>query len=45
MLNVSLTDDYLYRKLLFTWLSLLMSLMVFVCAVVFPRDVLEEIWD
>ena len=27
------------------WLSLVMSLMASFCAVVFPRDVLDEIWD
>ena len=37
--------DHLYGKLLFTWLSLVMSLMVSFCAFFFPRDVLDEIWD
>ena len=45
MLNVRLAGDYLYRKQLFTWLSLVMSLMASFCAVIFPRDVLDEIWD
>ena len=45
MLNVRLAVDHLYGKLVFTWLSLLMSLMVSFCAVLFPRDVLDEIWD
>ena len=36
--------DRLYGKLLFTWLSLVMSMMVSFCAVLFPtRDVLDEI--
>ena len=45
MLNVRLAGDYQYGKLLFTWLSLVMSLMVSFCAVVFMRGVLDEIWD
>ena len=43
LLNVRLTGDHLFGKLLFTWLSLVMSMMVSFCAVLFPRDVLEEI--
>ena len=35
-LNVRLAGDHLYRKLLFTWLSLVMSSMVSFCAVPFP---------
>ena len=42
MLNVRLADDHPYEKLLFTWLSLMMYLMVLS---LFPRDVLDEIWD
>ena len=48
MLNVRLAVDHLYGKQLFTWLKLVMSLMVPLCAVpfpIFPRDVLDEIWD
>ena len=45
MLNVRLADDDLYRKWLFTWLSLVMSLMVSFCAVLFPRDVLDKMYD
>ena len=45
MLSVRLAGDHLYGKLLFTWLSLVMSLMVSFCAVFFPRYVLGEIWD
>ena len=37
MLNVRLGGGHLYGKLLFTWLSLMMSLMVSDCAVFFPR--------
>ena len=38
MFNVRLLDDYLYRQRLFTWLSLVMSLMgVLFCAVCFPH--------
>ena len=46
MFNVRLADDYLYGKWLFTWLSLVMSLMLsyFVLSF-FPRDVLIDIWD
>ena len=45
MLNVRLVGDHLYGKSLLTKLSLVMSLMVSFCAVLFPRDVLDEIWD
>ena len=34
--NVSLAGDHLHEKLLFTWLSLLMSFMTSLCAVLFP---------
>ena len=33
---VRLAGDHLYGKLLFTWLSLVMSMMVSFCAVLFP---------
>ena len=36
MLNVRLDDDHLYGKLMFALLSLVMSLMVFCCASLFP---------
>ena len=45
MLNVRLAGGHLYGKQLFTWLSLVVSLMVLFCAVLFPLDVLGEIWD
>ena len=45
MLHVRLAGDHLYGKLPFTWLSLLMSLMVSFVLSLFPRDVLDEIWD
>ena len=46
MLNVRLAGDHLYGKLLFTWLSLVMSMVMSLSAVLFsPRDVLVEIWD
>ena len=46
MLNVRLAADHLYGKWLFTWLSLVMSLVVSCFALsFFPRDVLDEIWD
>ena len=46
MFNVRLAGDHLYVKWLFTWLSLVMPLVVS-CFVLsfFPRDVLDEIWD
>ena len=46
MFNVRLASDHLYGKWLFTWLSLVMSLMVFYFVLsFFPLDVLDEIWD
>ena len=45
MLNIRQADDDLYRKLLFTWLSLVTSLMVSFVLSHFPGDVLDEIWD
>ena len=38
MLNVTLAGDHLYGKQLFTWLSLLMSLMASFCDVLFPHE-------
>ena len=40
MLKVRLAGAHLYGKQLFTWLSLVVSLVSF-----FPLDVLDEIWD
>ena len=37
MLNVILAGDHLYGKLLFTWLSLVMSLTVSFYALLFPE--------
>ena len=45
MLNVRLAGGNLYGKLLFTWLSLMVSLMASFVLSVFPLDVLNEIWD
>ena len=45
MLNVRLAGDHLCGQLLFTWLSLVMSMMVSFYAVLFPRNVLDEIWN
>ena len=45
MFNVRLAGGNLYGKQLFTWLSLVVSLMASFCAVLFPLDVLDEIWD
>ena len=45
MFNVRLAGSHLYGKQLFTWLSLMVSLMASLCAVLFPLDVLDEIWD
>ena len=38
MLNFRLAGDHLYGKCLFTWLSLVMSLMVSFCAVPFSTS-------
>ena len=43
MLNARLAGGHLYVKQLFTWLSLVVSLMVSFCTVLFPLDVLDEI--
>ena len=45
MLIVRLADDYLNGKYIFTWLLLVISLMASFCAVLFPRGILDEIWD
>ena len=45
MLNVRQAGDHLYWKLLFTWLLLVMSFMVSLCALFFPCDALDEILD
>ena len=42
-LNVRLAGDYLFGKLLFTWMSLVVSMMVSFVLSFFPRDVLDEI--
>ena len=45
MFNVRLADGYLYRKQLFTWLSLVVSLIALFVLSFFSLDVLDEIWD
>ena len=45
MFNVKLAGCYLYGKQLFTWLSLVVSLMGLFVLSFFPLDVLNEIWD
>ena len=45
MFNVRLAGGHLYGKQLFTWLSLVVSLMAYFCAVFFQLDVLDEFWD
>ena len=45
MFNVRLAGGHLYGKQLFTWLSLVVSLMASFVLSVFPLDVLDEIWD
>ena len=45
MFNVRLAGGHLYAERLFTWLSLVMSLMASFCASFFPLNVLDEIWD
>ena len=45
MFNVRLAGGHLYGKQLFTWLSLVMSLMASFMLSVFALDVSDEIWD
>ena len=45
MFNVRLAGGHLYGKQLFTWLSLVVSLMAYFVLSFFPLDVLGEIWD
>ena len=45
MFNVRLAGGHQYGKQLFTWLSLVVSLMASFCGSFFPLDVLDEIWD
>ena len=45
MFNVRLPGGHLYGKQLFTWLSLVVSLMASFVLSLFPLDVLDEIWD
>ena len=45
MFNVRLAGGHLYRKQLFTWLSLVVSLMASFVLSFFPLDVLDETWD
>ena len=45
LFNVRLAGGHLYGKQLFTWLSLVVSLMASFVLSFFPLDVLDEIWD
>ena len=45
MFNVRIAGGHLYGKRLFTWLSLVMSLMASFVLSFFPLDVLDETWD
>ena len=45
MFNVRLAGGHLYGKQLFTWLSVVVSLMASFVLSFFPLDVLDEIWD
>ena len=45
MFNVILAGGHLYGKQLFTWLSLVVSLMASFVLSFFPLDVLDGIWD
>ena len=45
MFNVRLAGGHLYGKQLFTWLSLVVSLMTSFVLSFFPLNVLDEIWD
>ena len=42
MLNVRLAGEHLYGKCLFTWLSLVMSLLMSLCAVFFSTRCLGK---
>ena len=42
---VRLAGDHQYGKLLLSWLSLVVSLVISFWAVFFPWDVLDGIWD
>ena len=45
MFNVGLAGGHLCGRRLFTWLSLVMSLMASFVLSFFPLDVLDGIWD
>ena len=45
MFNVRLAGGHLYGKQLFTWLSLVVSLMASFVLSFSPLDVLDVIWD
>ena len=45
MFHLRLAGGHLYGKQLFTWLSLVVSLMASFVLPFFPLDVLGEIWD
>ena len=45
MLYVRLAGGHLYGEQLFTWLSLVVSLIASFLLSFFPPDVLDEIWD
>ena len=45
MFNVRLAGGHLYGRQLFTWLSLVVSLMASFVLSFFPLDALDEIWD
>ena len=45
MFNVRLAGGHLYGKQVFTWLSLVVSLMASFVLSSFPLDVLDEVWD
>ena len=45
MFNVRLAGGHLYGKQMFTWLSLVVSLMASFVLSFFLPDVLDELWD
>ena len=45
MFNNRIASGHLYGKKLFTWLSLVVSLIASFVLSFFPLDVLDEIWD
>ena len=45
MFNARLAGGHLYGKQLFTWPSLVVSLLASILNSFFPLDILDDIWD